>query len=284
MNELVELMKTYGKIFALIRFDMLLQIIVNLIVIIILFKLTDLFINKLLIKAKKSESASLSGPLIPILSRTIKFLILFFVIVSFLQTNGYSITSLIAGFGITGLAVGFAAQQTVADFFGTLTIITDKMYKLGDYVKINDVEGTVEDINLLSTKIRTLDDFLVFIPNNAVSSAVITNITRANKRRINEVFTVTYGTSDENLQKAIQIIKDVCAENKFIYDDVNVFVETLSSSSIDIRLWAYVKTKSVAEFVQIRSEIILKIVEIFRNENIDFAFPSQSVYIEKNED
>ena len=219
--------------------------------------------------------------MIPILEKIVKFLILFFILASFLQSNGYSITSLIAGFGITGLAVGFAAQQTIADFFGTLAIIADKMYKIGDYIKIGEIEGTVEDINLLSTKIRTLDDFLVSIPNNNISGTVITNISKAHKRRINEVFGVTYDTSDEKLQRAKEIINEVCKDNKNIYDNPVIFAETLSASSIDIKLLAYVKTKNYNDFVQIRSDVILEIVKRFRAENIDFAFPSQSIYIEK---
>ena len=151
----------------------------------------------------------------------------------------------------------------------------------GDYVKIGDVEGTVEEIRLLSTKIRTLDDFLVYVPNNSTSNANIINMTKANKRRINEVFGVTYDTSDEKLQRAVDIIKEVCDNHKDIHKNCNVFVETLSSSSIDIRLWAYVKTNTAAKLAQTRSEIILEVVKRFRAEGIDFAFPSQSIYIEK---
>lgn len=264
-----------------LKFGFIIGVIINVIIAIALFKVTDIFIRKLKERTQNSDSTALSVHLIPILDRIIKFLILFFIVASFLQSNGYSITSLIAGFGITGLAVGFAAQQTIADFFGTIAIIADKIYKLGDYVKIGDVEGTVEDINLLSTKIRTLDDFIVSIPNNNISATVITNISKANKRRINEVFGVTYDTSDEKLRQAIEIIKDVCSQDNRLHKNPVVVTETLSASSIDIRLYAYVKTSSFNELIQVRSDVILEIVKRFRQEDINFAFPSQSVYIEK---
>ena len=260
---------------------LIIGIIINVIIAIALFKVTDIFIRKLKEHTQKSDSTALSSHLIPILDKIIKFLILFFIVASFLQSNGYSITSLIAGFGITGLAVGFAAQQTIADFFGTLAIIADKIYKLGDYVKIGEIEGTVEDINLLSTKIRTLDDFIVSIPNNNISATLITNISKARKRRINEVFGVTYDTSDEKLHRAIEIIKEVCENDTRVHKNPVTVVETLSASSIDIRLYAYVKTNAFNEFIKIRSDVILEIVKRFRAEGIDFAFPSQSVYIEK---
>lgn len=266
--------------YTTLKLDLILSAIINLVIIAVLFKITNIFTKKILELAQKNDSLLLSKQLIIFLDKVIKFLILFFVIASFLQTNGYSITSLIAGFGITGVAVAFAAQQTVADFFGTLAIIADKMYKIGDYIKISDVEGTVEDVNLFSTKIRTLDDFLVTVPNNNISSSTITNITKARKRRINEVFGVTYGTSNEKLNEAIEIIKQVCAENKNVVQETNVFIETLSASSIDIRLQTYVKTGAYANLTQVRSQIILEVVRRFREANISFAFPSQSIYIE----
>lgn len=281
LSNILEIIDKLGIICKTFKLDLIISVIVNLVIIAVLFKLTDVFIKKLKSKNSNSCNSPIFTHLIPIFERIIKFLILFFAVASFLQSNGYSITSLIAGFGITGLAVGFAAQQTIADFFGTLAIIADKMYRIGDYVKIGDVEGNVEDINLLSTKIRTLDNFLVTVPNNNISATTIVNISKAHKRRINEVFGVTYDTEDEKLNRAIDIIKEVCNQREDLYKDVTVFTETLSSSSIDIRLWAYVKTNSVAKFVQTRSEIILEIVKRFRQENINFAFPSQSIYIEK---
>ena len=281
LTEIMELVDKFETVFKTFKLDIVLSAIINLIIIAVLFKLTNLFIRKLKERATKHDSSALSSQLIPILDKIIKFLILFFVVASFLQTNGYSITSLIAGFGITGVAIGFAAQQTVADFFGTLAIIADKMYKIGDYISIAGVEGTVEDVNMLSTKIRTLDDFLVTVPNNNISGATIINMSKAKKRRINEVFGVTYDTSNEKLQEAMQIIRDVCNEHNNVTKDTNVFIETLSASSIDIRLQTYVKTGAFASLAKVRSEVILEIVKRFRDAGIDFAFPSQSIYIEK---
>ena len=281
ITEILEFVDKIEAALKTLKFGFIISVVINVIIAVVLFKITDVFIRKLKEHTQKSDTTTLSVHLIPILDKVIKFLILFFIVASFLQSNGYSITSLIAGFGITGLAVGFAAQQTIADFFGTLAIIADKIYKIGDYVKIGDVEGTVEDINLLSTKIRTLDDFVVSIPNNNISGTVITNISKAHKRRINEVFGVTYDTSDEKLQRAIEIIKEVCDSDTRLYKNPVVVVETLAESSINIRLYAYVKTNSFNELIKVRSDVILEIVKHFRAGNIDFAFPSQSIYIEK---
>ena len=269
------------KVFATFKISMVLGIIFNLILIAVLFKLTDIFTNKLKNKFSKNENAGPIAEIIPIVEKVIKTIIVFVIVASFLQSHGYSLTSLIAGFGITGLAVGFAAQQTIASMFGTLGILTDKVYKTGDYIKIDTTEGIVENINLRSTKIRTLENHLVTIPNDKMADSVVTNVTKANKRRIDLTFGVTYDTSDEKLARAIEIIKDIAGSRHDMHKDYTVFVDALDSSSINIRLLGYAKTKSFDVFAQIRSEIYLDAVKHFRNEGIDFAFPSQTVYMAK---
>lgn len=267
------------KVFDTFKISIFLGVIFNLILIVVLFKLTDVFTGKLKNKFSKNENAGPISQIIPIMEKVIKTIIIFVIVASFLQSHGYSLTSLIAGFGITGLAVGFAAQQTIASMFGTLGILTDKVYKTGDYIKIDNTEGIVENINLRSTKIRTLDNYLVTVPNDKMADSIVTNVTLANKRRIDLTFGVTYDTSDEKLQKAINIIKDIVSERHDVYKDYTVFTDKLDNSSINIRLLGYVKTKAFDVFVQTKSEILLETIKRFRTEEIDFAFPSTTVYM-----
>lgn len=120
----------------------------------------------------------------PLIDKVLKITVAFLAIATVLQNHGYSITSLIAGFGVTGLAVGFGAQATIANVFGSFALLSDKAYKLGDYIVISQsiqdkpVEGIVEDINLRSTKIRTADGGLVIVPNNTVATGVVKNISQ----------------------------------------------------------------------------------------------------------
>ena len=147
LSNIVDNVAQIENAFKTLKLDLFFSVIINVVVIVVLFKLINVFVAKLKDKFKNSENKMISGHLIPIFERLTKFIIVFVVVASFLQSSGYSITSLIAGFGITGLAVGFAAQQTIADFFGTLSIIADKMYKIGDYV-IYGTNGVceIEDI------------------------------------------------------------------------------------------------------------------------------------------
>ena len=271
------------KIFAAFKINLIAGTIINLIIIIVLFKLTDIFTNKLKEKFKSNNSPLPIDHIVPLISKIVKFLIAFILIASFLQSQGYSLTSLIAGFGITGLAVSFAAQQTISSIFGTIALLGDKVYKIGDYVKINDLEGTVEAISIRSTKIRSLDNFVVTVPNDMVANSIISNVSGAKKRRIDVIFGLTYDTTDEKLKRAIEIINEAAVANHDIHKDFNTFMHELDSSSINIRFIGYAKTRSYDTFVKIKGAFLLDVTSRFRKEGIDFAFPSQTVYMAKNE-
>lgn len=270
-----------NKIFSTFKVSMFLGIVINIIIISVLFRLTDMFINKLKTKFINPDNSATLAHIFPILEKIIKTLIFFFITASFLQSQGYSLTSLIAGFGITGLAVGFAAQQTIASMFGTLAILTDKVFKIGDYIRVNNIEGYVENITLHSTKVRTLDNFMVTIPNSIIDSNVVENISRAKKRKIQIIFGVTYDTSEEKIQKAIAIIKSVMKSRHDVTQDFRVNLDALDSSSINIKLFGYVKTSSIITLEKVRGEILFEIVKQFRAGGIEFAFPSQTVYMAK---
>lgn len=281
IDEILDFTDKIGKLMSTFKVDLIIGIIINLIIIQVLFKLTELLMRKVQTKFSSKDKGSPINHIIPVFEKIIKFLILFIIVASFLQSQGYSLTSLIAGFGITGLAVGFAAQQTIASVFGTISILTDKVYKPGDYIKVNDVEGTVESISLRSTKIRTLDNFLITVPNDICADTIVENVSKAGKRKIDITFGVIYGTSDEKLQRAMDIIKESVTARSDIHKDFHIFIDELAGSSINIRFFGYAKTKSVYNFWHIRSSIYQEIIRKFRAEGIDFAFPSQSIYIEQ---
>lgn len=157
------------------------EFVIILTVVFALFKLINIFNRnfKEKILAKHADTTILG--FLPLIDKLLKAIIVFLAVATVLQSHGYSITSLIAGFGITGLAVGFGAQATIANIFGSFSLLADKAYKIGDYIIINQsihdkpVEGVVEDINLRSTKIRGSDGGLVIVPNNVIATGVVKN-------------------------------------------------------------------------------------------------------------
>ncbi len=280
INQLLNYIEKIQKVLDTIHFGLIAEIAINIIILASLFKAVDIFENKLKTKFTEKKSTQLVK-FIPIFTRLLKFIIFFILLAALLQNHGYSVSSLIAGFGITGLAVGFAANATIANIFGTIAILSDKSFEVGDYVKLGGIEGTVEDINLRSTKLRTLDNALTIIPNSKVADGEIVNVSKAHKRRILEYFGVTYSTSDEKLKRAVEILEEVLNANSEIYSDFVVNLDTLADSSINIRMSAYVKTNNLVKFLKIKEMILLEIIKRFREEGIDFAFPSRTLYIEK---
>lgn len=280
LNQILDYLEKIQRVLATIHFDIIVEVIVNIVILGILFKAVDIFESKMKKKFTDKKSSQLVK-FIPILTRILKFIVFFILIAALLQNHGYSVSSLIAGFGITGLAVGFAANATIANVFGTIAILSDKAFEVGDYIKLGTIEGTVEDINLRSTKIRTLDNALTIIPNSKVADGEIVNVTKAHKRRILETFGVTYDTSDEKLKRAIEIIEEVLNSNSDIYSDYVVFLYTLADSSINIKVSAYVKTNNYVKYLKIKEIILLNVIKRFREEGIDFAFPSRTLYMAK---
>lgn len=282
INEIYEFSDKLEKLLTALRIKFIFEIIAVILIGTVFFKLIDLFDSKLKAKLTSSNNSPLTR-FVPILSNIFKGIIVFFLLASFLQSHGYSMSSLIAGFGITGLAVGFAAQKTIANIFGTFGILSDHSYQLGDYINVNGFEGNVEEINMRSTKIRAMDNSLIILPNDLVSGAIIKNVTNGKKRRILETFGVTYDTSDEKLKRAITILEEILKNNKDIHEGWIVYLETLSSSSIDIKVSAYTKTNVYNKFLKIKEQVILEAVQKFREEGIEFAFPSTTVYMAKDE-
>lgn len=256
-------------------------IIVNLTIIYLSCKILDIFTTKIENRLKQKNSDSPLLNLMPVLSKIIKSIIVFMLLAGFLQSFGYNVSSLIAGFGITGLAVGFAAKEAIGNIFGSIGLLADKVYKIGEYISFKGYEGTVEKINLRSTTIRTLSGFPVNIPNNILANEEITNISHVNKRRIDISVDIEYGTPNEKIDKAVAILKEIADKDDKIVKGAQAFIDNLAPSSIVVRLFAQTKVTNYYQFLEYKSNIIREIIHRFRKEGINFAFPSTSIYIEK---
>ncbi len=257
-------------------------VIINIIIIVAINKLIDTFEVKISTKLREKHSDSSLVNLLPILIKVLKVIIIFMLLAGFLQSFGYNVSSLIAGFGITGIAVGFAAKETIGNVFGSLGLLGDRVYKIGDYIKFNGIEGYVEKINLRSTSIRTLDNFLVNVANNKIANEEITNVSKAKKRKIDITVGVEYRTSNEKLDRAVEILKEIATNNEqIIGSGMFTSIEALADSSINIRFFGYTSETAWAKYKVVKGNFIKEIIHRFREEGISFAFPSTSIYMEK---
>ena len=164
-------------------------------------------------------------------------------------------------------------------------LLGDRVYKIGDYIKFSGYEGYVERINLRSTSIRTLDNFVVNVPNNTIANQAITNVSQAKKRLIDITVGVEYGTPNEKIDRGIEILKEIAKNDENIIGSGQfASIEKLDDSSINLRIFAYTSEIAWTKYKVIKGNIIRQIIHQFREEGINFAFPSRSIYIEKNVD
>ncbi len=260
----------------------LIGIFVNLVLIWLACKIIDTFYRNIEKNLAKKMSDSPLLNLLPVVAKILKVLVIFILLAGFLQSFGYNVASLIAGFGITGLAVGFAAKEAIGNIFGSFGLLADRVYKIGEYIKFNGYEGTVENINLRSTTIRVPEGYTMNIPNNLLANEEITNVSQTSTRRIDLTIDVEYGTPNEKLDRACEILREVARRDETILEGEHSFIENLAPSSIALRLVCYTTKASWGDYVYVKSSVIREIIHRFREEGIEFAFPSTSVYMAQN--
>ena len=219
---------------------------------------------------------------LPFISKFLKITIVIFGAIFIVQEWGYNVGALITGLGIGGVAVALAAKDTLANLFGSIMILIDRPFKIGDWIIVNDIEGIVEDIGFRSTRIRTFGKALVSVPNSIVATTAITNWSMRDRRRINFSIGVTYSTSRQQISKAVSEINSMLLNHPEIHDDpLMVYFTDFKASSLDIFIYCFAKTSDWAKYLEIKQDVNIKIMEVLENLNINFAFNSMSVYIEK---
>ena len=203
--------------------------------------------------------------------------------VAILQEWGINVSALLASLGLGGLAFALAAKDTASNLFGGLTVLADKSMKVGDWVKIGSVEGIVEDIGLRTTKIRSFEKSYITVPNQFISNQPLENFSRRNVRRIKMNIGITYDTPREKVVKILEEIRNMLREHPRIAKDqlLMVYFTNFGDSSLDIFIYCFTDTANWAEYLSIREDVNLKIMEIVERNGSSFAFPSRSIYVEK---
>jgi len=254
-------------------------VLVTLLIMYVVIKVVDVVIEQGLGRIAGKTESKLDDQLIPLLSKVSRFAILALFLVIILDNFGYDVTALIAGLGVGGLAFAFAAKETISDAFGGFSILTGKPFMVGDSVNAAGVSGKVEEVGVRFTRIRNWDGRLVTIPNSKVASDVIENITSAKARRYNINLGVTYDTSPAKIKKGMEIVKKIIESRKDMKKDPHISLSAFNDSSLNILVICYITDTD--NWRQIQGEINMKILEEFNKAGIEFAFPSQTVYVKK---
>lgn len=218
--------------------------------------------------------------IIPFLSRIVKVVVAILTISLILEQWNFHVSGLIAGLGIGGLAVAMAAKDTLSNFFGGLVIITDAPFTIGDYIQSGSIEGIVEDINFRSTKIRTMDQSLVTVPNSELANSPITNLSKMDKRRIFFTMPLDLKTSNEQLKKCIAHIREMLSDHPDVdQDGMLVYLDKITSTSIDLMIQFYVRTGDFEQWLKYKEKFNFAFLEIFSEEHVELAtIRSQMVF------
>ena len=247
----------------------------------VVLKIVDLLLGVWREKIVSPADRAFADQLLPFISKVGKTFIIIAAILLTAENLNWEIKSLLAGLSVGGLALGLAAQDTVANLFGAVAIFLDKPFHIGDRIKVEGVDGFVETIGLRSTAVRSLDGHHVTIPNKLMGNAIITNITRRPTIKTEMNFGLTYDTPAEKVRRATALLEEIfranprttdllISFNKFADSALNIFV---------VHVWNGTDAKQ--HFAEMQ-ELNLQIKARFDAEKIEFAFPSQTVYVKSD--
>lgn len=198
--------------------------------------------------------------------------------------NDKPIHSIIAGLGIGGLAIALAAQDTIKNFFGSILLYFDKPFDIGDRIYVDGQDGHVEEVGLRSTKIRTLEGHFVTVPNGELANKTIQNIEKRPyiKRIIN--LTITYGTQPEKVERALEIVKEILNNHEGKHKDFppRVYFNDFNPSSLNIVVIYWYHPPEYWDFMAFSERFNKEVFRRFNEEGIDFAFPTQTLYLAEN--
>ncbi|HKK26440.1 MAG TPA: mechanosensitive ion channel family protein [Gracilimonas sp.] len=244
------------------------------------YNLADVFSKYLTVVTSKTET-ELDDQLIPLIRKTLRFFVLVMGVIAILQNNGVNVASLIAGLGIGGLAVALAARETLANFFGSVTIFMDRPFKIGDWIKSGNVEGTVEEVGFRSTRIRTFYNSLVSVPNSNLANADIDNLGLRKYRRLKTVLNLTYSTTPEQMEAFVEGIKAIVkANDHFRQDAYEVHFNSFGAHSLDVLVYVFFDVPDWSTELQQRHNFLLEILRLAKEVGVEFAFPTQTLHMD----
>jgi MscS family membrane protein len=200
--------------------------------------------------------------------------------IAVLTQLGYPVASLLAGLGIGGLALALAAQKTVENLFGSVSISVDQPCRVGDYVQVENVQGTVEAIGLRSTRIRTLSRTLVTIPNGKLADVRIENFAVRDRFRLFCTLQLVYGTTPAQMRAVLEGLEQALRAQRTLFPEgQSVRFANISASSLDVEVNAWFATADWNEFTVVRQELLLRFLEVVRGSGSALAFPTQTLHV-----
>jgi MscS family membrane protein len=236
----------------------------------------DLIVGQFRLRLEARRS-TLTRSVLPLASRVAKITIFIFAVTAIIASWGYNTSTILAGLGIGGIAIALAAQKTIENLFGGVAVISDRPVAVGDFCKFGDRVGTVEDIGLRSTRVRTLDRTLVSIPNAEFSSMVLENFSPRDKVWFHPTLNLRRDTTPDQLRRVLEAIRGILTEDhKVEIGALPVRFIGAGSYSLDIEIFAYIRTADYDEFLKIQQDLLLRIMDAISAAGTALALPTQA--------
>jgi len=225
--------------------------------------------------AKRTDS-SIDDMLVPIVRKSLKSFLVIVGGILTLQNMGYSVGSLLAGFGLGGMAFALAAKDSLANIFGSIVIFLDRPFKVGDWIEMDGLEGTIEEIGLRTTRVRTFANSLITVPNAKWTTSAINNWSRMKKRRISTSIGLTYDTKPAQMEAMLESIRELIRKDEGLRNDFFlVNFNSFGPSSMDIFIYCFTTTTAWGEFLEVQQRFFLNIAKA----GLEFAFPTQTLHV-----
>ena len=242
----------------------------------LLAKMVDVIVGHIRLKLE-SRHNTFSRSAMPLVSRVVKITIVVFAVTAVMASWGYNTNTILTGVGIGGVAIALAAQKTIENLFGGVAVVSDRPVTVGDFCKFGERVGTVEDIGLRSTRVRTLDRTLVSIPNGEFSSMVLENFSRRDKVWFHPTFNLRRDTEPGQVRRILESIRHILTENpKVEVGMMPVRFVGAGSYSLDIEVFAYIRTTDYDEYLQFQQDLLLRIMDAISAAGTALAIPTQA--------
>lgn len=229
---------------------------------------------------KRSEEDISSKTTITFLGFAARFALWIIILLLMLDNLGVNITGLVAGLGIGGIAVALAVQNILGDMLASLSIVLDKPFVIGDFIAVDSLSGTIEHIGLKTTRVRSLTGEQLIFSNNDLLKTRIRNFKRMTERRIVFSFGVTYQTPSEKLKSIKEIVRNIIEKTQFVRFD-RVHFKEYGDSSLDFEIVYFVTNSDYNIYMDIQESINLEIFRRFSEEGIEFAYPTRTIFLQK---
>jgi MscS family membrane protein len=236
-------------------------------------RIVDVLSDRIISRLDPRERA-LSYSVFPLIGRFVKICIFCLAVIWILSAWGYNTTTILAGVGVGGLAVALAAQKTIENLFGGISLISDRPVLVGDVCQFGGQVGTVEDIGLRSTRIRTPDRTVVTIPNSQFSTMTLENFSKRDRIWFHPTLRLRRGTTPGQIRDMMDAVTRILQEHPQIdASGVPLRFSKISDLSFDLDIFAYVLTADYNQYLKVQTEVLLKFLEAASERNIEFAVP-----------